>query len=142
MIKFLKELFCKHDWVEVGWSNIGSCFKCDKCPKAYWGRPPKKFRSIDNPSVEPTGNNPSRKIDEPQDSDIKRQRMRVEIRRDIGKKVKPEAEQIDGKIYWFHFGWKMGEEDSYPGEIVWIPKDLRYPHDAPYWLASGDLKPL
>ena len=63
----------------------------------------------------------------------------VKIRRNIGLVVKPEAEQIDGKTYVFRFGWEMTEEDTYPGEIAWIPDDSNYPADAPHWIASGDL---
>lgn len=44
--KFLNQLLCKHDWVKVGWSNIGGNYRCDKCEKEYWGKAPRKFRDI------------------------------------------------------------------------------------------------
>ena len=65
--------------------------------------------------------------------------MSVKIRRDIGKKVKTEAEQIDGKTYMFITGWLMGEDDPCPNEYAMIPRDNTYPIDAPPWIASGDL---
>lgn len=67
------------------------------------------------------------------------QRFTVRIRRDIGREVKPEAEQLDGMTYDFRFGWLMDEGDPYPGEDAWIPHDPAYPIDAPTWIASGDL---
>jgi hypothetical protein len=70
---------------------------------------------------------------------INKQQFRVCIRRDIGREVKPEAEQIDGNVYWFEHGWVMYEDDLYPGEIAWIADDETYPKDAPIWIASGDL---
>jgi len=67
---------------------------------------------------------------------------RVRIRRNIGRGVKPEAEQLDGRIFNFRFGWEMNDDDSYPGEAAFIPDDSRYPTNAPIWLASGDLESL
>lgn len=67
-------------------------------------------------------------------------RMTIKVRRDIGKEVKPEVEQVDGKTYWFRPGWLMDENDPYPNEEAWIVNDLTYPlYDAPIWIASGDL---
>ena len=63
----------------------------------------------------------------------------IRIRRDIGREVRPEAEQIDGKTYAFRFGWRMDADDPYPGEEAWIPHDPAYPTEAPVWIASGDL---
>ena len=63
----------------------------------------------------------------------------VKIRREYGIKVKPEAEQIDGKTYAFTQGWVMGKDDPYPTETAFIPKDATYPDNAPTWIASGDL---
>ena len=63
----------------------------------------------------------------------------VQIRRNIGRKVRPEAEAIDGKTFWFRYGWKMDAGDPYPGEHAYIPADKNYPDSAPVWLASGDL---
>lgn len=64
----------------------------------------------------------------------------VKIRRGL-RPVKPEAEQLDGKTFLFVFGWIMGDDDPYPGEAAWIPKNDGWPDDAPIWLASGDLVP-
>ena len=63
----------------------------------------------------------------------------VKIRKEIGKEVRPEAEQIDGKTYNFTTGWVMGEDDPYPTETAYIPRDPNYPDEAPTWIASGDL---
>lgn len=65
--------------------------------------------------------------------------FKVQIRRNIGLSVKPEAETIDGKTYNFIFGWTMDKNDKYPEEIAYIPRDPSYPVDAPIWIASGDL---
>ena len=67
------------------------------------------------------------------------QHFTVRIRRDIGRGIKPEAEQIDGKTYAFRFGWVMDENDPYPGEEAWLPQDTTYPVEAPCWIARGDL---
>lgn len=64
---------------------------------------------------------------------------RVKIRRNIGREVRPGAEQMDGKVFLFRYGWMMSAEDPYPGEIAWIPMGL-LPKDAPLWIASGDLE--
>lgn len=65
--------------------------------------------------------------------------MTVKIRRELGMEVKPEAEEIDGKTYNFTVGWIMNDEDAYPNETAYIPRDPDYPDDAPIWIASGDL---
>ena len=67
-------------------------------------------------------------------------RYRVQIRRGPWE-VKPEAEQLDGKIYNFVDGWVMTSEDTslYTGEKAMIPEDDKYPPDAPTWIARGDL---
>ena len=70
------------------------------------------------------------------------QQFRVQIRRNIGLAVKPEAEQIDGNVYGFRHGWAMDDDDPYPGENAWIADDDGYPSDAPFWIASGDLVPV
>ena len=65
----------------------------------------------------------------------------VKLRRHNGLEVKPECEAIDGKTYFFRYGWKIDQDDSrYPEEIAWIPDDSRYPKSAPAWIASGDLE--
>ena len=61
---------------------------------------------------------------------MSKQRFTVRIRRDIGREVRPEAEQLDGKTYTF----------TYPGEQAWLPRDSTYPVGAPPWIASGDLE--
>ena len=67
--------------------------------------------------------------------------FKVAIRRHTGLEVKPEAEQIDGKVFLFRFGWDIEDDDTrYPGEEAWIPDDSRYPADGPTWISSGDLK--
>jgi len=70
---------------------------------------------------------------------MERKRFTVRIRRDIGKEVKPGAEQLDGKTFAFRYGWEMDEDDKYPGEIAWIADDTQWPDDAPVWIAGGDL---
>ena len=68
-------------------------------------------------------------------------RLRVKLRRDAGHHVKPNADQLDGKVFNFVYGWYVEKEDSelYAGENVWLPADADYPRDAPVWIASGDL---
>lgn len=66
----------------------------------------------------------------------------VVIRRDIGREVRPEAEQVDGKVFVFRFGWMQDDGDPYPDEAAMIPNDFDWPADAPMWIASGDLLPL
>jgi hypothetical protein len=66
--------------------------------------------------------------------------LTVHIRRDHGKPIRPEAEQLDGNSYTFEEGWIMDANDPYPGEVAWIPHDPSYPSDAPTWIASGDLR--
>jgi hypothetical protein len=70
---------------------------------------------------------------------MRTQNFTIRIRRDIGREIKPEAEQIDGKTYAFRQGWVMDENDPYPGEEAWIPHDPAYPVEAPCWIARGDL---
>lgn len=66
---------------------------------------------------------------------------RVKIRRTLAQ-VKPEAEQLDGKMFIFRDGWKIDEGDSslYVGEVALVPNDFEWPEDAPTWIASGDLE--
>lgn len=64
----------------------------------------------------------------------------VKIRRDIGKQVRPNAEQLDGKCFCFKPGYKMDDGDPYPGETAMFPSDFNYPKSAPLWIASGDLQ--
>jgi hypothetical protein len=64
----------------------------------------------------------------------------VHIRRDHGRPIRPEAEQLDGNSYMFEKGWTMDANDPYPGEVAWIPRDPAYPSDAPTWIASGYLR--
>ena len=69
------------------------------------------------------------------------QAFTVKIRRNFVGEVKSECEAINGKTYFFRYGWKIEDDDGrYPGEIAWIPDDSRYPPDAPAWIASGDLE--
>lgn len=71
-----------------------------------------------------------------------KKRFTVRIRRDLGRAVRPVAEQIDGKTYTFIYGWPMSESDDYPGEHAWLPRDPTYPVDAPQWVSSGDLEEM
>ena len=48
----------------------------------------------------------------------------------------------DGRVFNFMFGWRMDDDDPYPGEIAWIPDDETYPAAGPLWIASGDLEVL
>jgi len=70
--------------------------------------------------------------------------MRVRIRRDKTEfgGVKPNAEEIDGKVYRFVSGSIITEGDHslYVGETIWYPADYDYPDTAPSWIASGDLE--
>lgn len=68
----------------------------------------------------------------------------VKLRRSEIFIVKPEAEQIDGKKFWFDKTWKIEEHDTnlpIVGEFAMVPcRGQGYPDDAPYWIASGDLE--
>lgn len=70
---------------------------------------------------------------------------KVKIRRGEEFIVKPEAEQIDGRSFFFTVGWVIEDDDYlYPGEYAMIPefplfRDPEWPEDAPIWIASGDL---
>ena len=57
-----------------------------------------------------------------------------------GRAIRPNAQQINDKTYNFMLGWVMDDDDPYPGETAWIPRDDTYPKDAPTWIASGDLE--
>lgn len=68
---------------------------------------------------------------------------RVKIRRGPDFEVKPEAEQIDGKGWEFTRGWRIEDEERYPGEWAMIPsRGQGWPDDAPGWVATGDLVEL
>ena len=67
--------------------------------------------------------------------------FRVRIRRGEGWNVRPEAEQVDGNVYLFKYGWEFAPDERYPGEVAWIARDALWPADAPTWIASGDLEP-
>lgn len=68
----------------------------------------------------------------------------VKLRRGDCFKVKPEAEQLDGKVFYFCERWDISSEDTtlpIVGEKAMSPRlsDTSYPPDAPVWIASGDL---
>jgi hypothetical protein len=63
---------------------------------------------------------------------------KVVLRRTDYLKVKANAEQLDGNVYKFEYGWGICECDRYAGEIAYLPMDTSYPKDAPTWIASGD----
>lgn len=65
---------------------------------------------------------------------------RVKIRRHIGLKVKPEAEQLEGKVFIFRDGWIADADELYAGEKILIPNDFDWPADAPTFIAAGDLE--
>ena len=72
---------------------------------------------------------------------MERKLFRVQIRRYDGRRVKPEAEQVDGKVFMFRRLWDMDDDDRrYPGETAWGEDDPAWPRDAPSWIASGDLE--
>ncbi len=57
--------------------------------------------------------------------------------------IKPEAEQLDGKIFDFQQGWVMDAADTsiYIGETAMIPtRGQDWPENAPSWIASGDMQ--
>lgn len=72
---------------------------------------------------------------------------RVHLRRGARFPLKLGAEQLDGKVYRFRFGWQLTHEDGgrYAGEaaMVSVPDDPEYPYPenelAPIWLPIGDL---
>lgn len=67
----------------------------------------------------------------------------VKIRRGEDWKVRSDLniDAVDGKQFLFRPGWDITREDSsiYVGEVAMIPYPDNYPHDAPGWIASGDL---
>lgn len=69
---------------------------------------------------------------------------RVSIRRGDNWNVRPGAEQLEGKVHTFSFGWEITADDrsEYAGEIAWISDRDGWPDDAPVWIASGDLQIL
>lgn len=71
---------------------------------------------------------------------ISTDRYRVKIRRDIGRDVRPNAEQLDGKVFEFTASWVIEDNEAYPGEMAMISRDPNYPKDAPPWIASGDME--
>lgn len=70
---------------------------------------------------------------------------RVVIRRGRRFPLKLGAEQLDGNVYRFRFGWQLtSEEDGrYAGELAMVSvhddPEHPYPDDAPIWIAFGDL---
>jgi len=69
------------------------------------------------------------------------QKMKVQMRKDW--KIRPEAMQLEGKVFSFVQMWDITEDDStiYVGEKAMMPVDPAYPIEAPAWIASGDLVP-
>jgi hypothetical protein len=71
---------------------------------------------------------------------------KVKLRRSDIFRVKPNAEQIDGKCFLFEFGWTIDADDTnlpIVGEYAMYPcPDQGYPKDAPNWIATGDLVPV
>lgn len=76
-------------------------------------------------------------------TDYRRKRATVRLRRGDWQ-VKPEAEQLDGRSFWFRHAWHIDADDPgvcalYLGETAYMPDDPEYPRDAPLWVSSGDL---
>jgi hypothetical protein len=76
--------------------------------------------------------------------EVEKQEYIVRLRRSDVFKVKPNAEQIDGKKFFFEKFWTIDEDDTdlpIVGEFAMVPcRNQRYPDDAPHWIASGDLE--
>ena len=71
-------------------------------------------------------------------------KYRVKLRRDLGLAIRPECEQVDGKVFWFYEGYTIDDigRGQYWGEKAMVQNDTEYPEDAPFWIASGDLEPV
>ena len=67
--------------------------------------------------------------------------MKIQLRKDW--EIKPEVQQLEGKVFNFAKAWDITDEDSsiYAGEQAMMPIDPNYPVSAPTWIASGDLVP-
>jgi hypothetical protein len=63
-------------------------------------------------------------------------KYKVKIRRGDNWKVKPEAEELDGKVFEFKYGWTFDEDEMYAGEYAMQFVDETSPLS---WMASGDL---
>ncbi len=60
----------------------------------------------------------------------------VRIRRDLGRDVRSEAEELEGQTIEVQAAWIMEGSDPYPGEWAWMT-----PRDCPItWMAEGDLE--
>lgn len=68
-------------------------------------------------------------------------KYKIKIRRDLAE-VRASAEIVDGKIFYFEYGWLLTEKETsiYVGENAMLPRDDTYPLEAPHWIASGDLE--
>lgn len=62
----------------------------------------------------------------------------IRLRRDLGRAVRPDCEAMDGLRVTVQAGWRMDEDDKYPGEWAMLfPSTQRgFPV---HWIASGDL---
>jgi len=65
-------------------------------------------------------------------------KYKVNIRRSDTLEVRPEAEQLDGLVWEFRKGWLI-DDGLYEDEFAMIPDFNGWPHNAPDWIASGDL---
>jgi len=70
------------------------------------------------------------------------QKFRVKLRRGAGWEVKPNAEQLDGKIYLFTTGFVIEDSSIYEGEMAFIPADENYPLGCGAFGLPGDLQNL
>ena len=70
---------------------------------------------------------------------------RVYIRKAIGDGIRPEAKNLEGKVFYFHVGYGIPDDDArYPGEWEMTSDDPLYAQITGgkiLWIASGDLKP-
>lgn len=71
-----------------------------------------------------------------------KKKLKINLRCGEGWEVKPEAEELDGKIYEFREGWTIEEGDSslYVGEKAML-FEIKEGEPRPKigWVASGDL---
>jgi hypothetical protein len=133
--------------------SFGSHILCHACgTKSYWNyeAAPVPLRCHPNgvPIISVRKTSTGETVPEPDSSSAwydkktgQRKKYRVCIRRGLAE-VRPEADQIDGKIYSFRDGWLIRDDETtiYYGEFAMLPDDDDYPSDAPSWIASGDLK--
>lgn len=72
---------------------------------------------------------------------MKKGQYRVKIRQGLAL-VRPNALQLEGRVFTFSPWWVIEAEDSsiYVGETAMRPESANWPPGAPSWVASGDLE--